>query len=105
MELDPVYSPESTGVTTDNDDVEVDDTFGGITLLESNRHRKSALIINTGSAPMRVTTDGTSPSLTRGKLVGEGASLELSSPFCPTAAVKAICTSSVGTTANASEVD
>lgn len=93
----------STGEATDNDDVTVDDTEGGVVLLEANKHRKSALIINTGDEPMRVTTDGTAPSATHGKLVGPGAALGLSSPYCPTEEVKAF-SADPGTTANASEV-
>lgn len=105
MTTQETYHPKSTGEAHDNNDVVVDDTVGGVTLLEANEWRKSALIINTGDSDMRVTTDGTDPTPTRGKLVVAGASLELSSPYCPTAAVKAIRSGTVNTTANASEVD
>ena len=96
---------ESTGEANDNDDVAVDGTVGGVILLAANPARKSALIINTGDADMRVTTDGSAPTATHGKLVGSGAALSLSSPYCPTKEVKAIRQTSTSTTANASEVD
>lgn len=95
----------STGEAYDNDDVVVDNTVGGVVLLAANQHRKSALIINTGGSSMRVTTDGTAPTATRGKLVVSGGSLSLSSPYCPTVEVKAIRQGDTNTTANASEVD
>lgn len=95
----------SSGEATDNDDVVVDDTAGGVILLEANRARKSALIINTGDAPMRVTTDGSAPTSTHGKLLVAGATLTLSSPYCPYVEVKGIRAGSSDTTANASEVD
>lgn len=95
----------STGEAKDNEDVTVDDTAGGVVLLQANEYRKSALIINTGSASMRVTTDGEAPTATRGKLMVPGSTLTLSSPFCPTAEVKAIRAEATNTTANASEVD
>lgn len=94
----------STGEANDNDDVAVTAAAGGVTLLEENKHRKSALIINTGEAPMRVTTDGSAPTATHGKLIPAGASLVMSSPYCPTVAVKAIRAGDTDTTANASEV-
>jgi hypothetical protein len=95
----------STGEAKDNEDVVVGNVAGGVTLLEANPHRKSALIINTGSAAMRVTTDGTAPTATRGKRVPSGTALELSSPYCPTKEVKAIREGTTDTSANASEVD
>jgi hypothetical protein len=96
--------PPSHGVAKDNDDVTVDATAGGVTLLASNTERKSALIINVGDQSMRVTTDASAPTATHGKLVPAGTSLVLSSPDCPVAAVKAIRVGAVSTTANASEV-
>lgn len=101
---DVVHVP-STGEATDNDDVVVDATVGGVVLLAANPGRKSALIINVGSESMRVTTDGSDPTPTHGKLVIGGASLMLSSPYCPTKEVKAIRQGATDTTANASEVD
>lgn len=95
----------STGEAKDNDDVVVDGTVGGVVLLAANKYRKSALIINTGATAMRVTTDGTAPTATRGKLIESGTALALSSPYCPTTEVKAIRQGTSSTSANASEVD
>ena len=95
----------STGVAHDNDDVTVTGAAGGVELLAANPHRKSALITNTGAEPMRVTTDGSAPTATHGKLLAAGASLSMSSPYCPTGVVKAIRQGGTNTTANASEVD
>lgn len=89
----------------DSDDVVIDDTVGGVVLLSANKYRKSALIINTGSEPMRVTTDGSEPTPIHGKLVSANSSLVLSSPYCPTSEVLAIRQGATNTTANASEVD
>lgn len=100
---DVVESP-STGAAKDNDDVVVDDSIGGVLLLPANPHRKSALITNVGDNSMRVTTDGSDPTPTRGKRVVSGGSLTLSSPYCPTAEVKAIREGSANTSANASEI-
>ena len=94
----------STGESVDYDDVTVDGTSGGITILAANPGRKSALIINTGEYSMRVTTDGSAPTATHGKLVASGAALSLASPFCPTLAVKGIRSTANSTTANASEI-
>lgn len=93
-----------SGRAVDNDDIVVDGTVGGIVLLSLNKNRKSALILNVGSEDMRITTDGSSPTSTHGKLVPSGGALVLSSPFCPKDAVKAIRQGSVNTTANASEI-
>lgn len=100
---DVVHVPPTPGVAVDNDDVAVTDIAGGVTLLEENPNRKSALIINTGEVEMRVTTDGSDPTATRGKLIPAGSSLNLSSPFCPVSEVKGFA-ADPGTTANASEV-
>lgn len=94
----------SSGEARDNDDVAVDGTTGGVTLLAANQARKSALITNTGAYSMRVTTDGSAPTATHGKLVAPGASLLMTGQYCPTAVVKAIRATSSSTTANASEV-
>lgn len=95
----------SGGESTDNDDVLVDDTAGGVTLLQANPNRKSALITNVGADPMRVTTDGSDPTATHGKRLIGGASLTLAPPYCPTREVKAIREGANDTTANASEVE
>lgn len=100
--MEDVVEIASTGNASDNDDVAVDDTVGGTPLLPANPSRKSALIINTGSEVMRVTTDGSDPEIAHGKLVLAGGTLSLSSPYCPSGEIKAW--SEVGTTANASEV-
>lgn len=100
-----IVDVQSTGDAKDNDDVAVDGTAGGVVLLEANPGRKSALIINTGAEPMRVTTDGSAPTATHGKLVVAGAALTMGSPYCPTKEVKAIRQGAASTTANASEVD
>jgi len=84
MGLENVYVPDSTAVANDNDDVLVDDTDGGVVLLEANPHRKSALVINLGDSMVRITTDGTAPTATRGKPVPGGAILTLEGPQCPT---------------------
>jgi hypothetical protein len=94
----------STGVAYDNDDVVVDGTVGGVVLLEANEGRKSALIVNTGDNPMRVTTDGSAPTATHGKPVPVGGSLVMSPPYCPTQQVKAIRQGASNTSANASEL-
>lgn len=101
---DTVYVPPTPGTAVDSDDVTVDDTAGGVVLLQANPDRKSALIINTGDGSMRVTTDGTAPTATHGKLVDAGGYLSLSSPYCPSGEVKAF-SPDPGTTANASEVN
>lgn len=94
----------SSGNAKDEDDIVVDATAGGVVLLAANPHRKSALIINVGTENMRVTTDGSAPTSTHGKRVSVGASLALSSLYCPTSVVKAICEGAINTAANASEV-
>jgi hypothetical protein len=105
LQMDSVVDVASTGVSYDNDDVVVDDTIGGVVLLAANAGRKSALIINTGAEPIRVTTDGSAPTSVRGKLLIAGASLALTSPYCPTSEIKAIRQDAVDSSANASEVD
>lgn len=99
-----IVETPSTGESHDNDDVAVDDTAGGVLLLDANEYRKGALIVNVGENAMRVTTDGSAPTATHGKPVASGGALALSGPHCPTGAVKAFC-ADPGTTANASEVD
>lgn len=101
---DVVYV-QSSGDAHDNDDVTVDATVGGVTLLPENAHRKSALIANVGEEPMRITTDGSAPTPTHGKQIVAGAALSLAGPYCPTKAIKAIRQGAANTTANASEVD
>lgn len=103
MSPDVVQVP-SDATATDNDDVPVDDTPGGVILLAANPYRTSALIVNVGDEPMRVTTDGSEPTPTHGKPVGAGGVLSLASPDCPTGVVLA---APVGadTVANASEVN
>lgn len=98
-------SGDSTGTSDDNDDISVDNTAGGVTLLAENLDRKGALIQNVGAEPMRVTTDNSAPTATHGKRLVSGGVLVLSSPYCPTAAVKAIREGATNTTANASEVE
>lgn len=104
MSMSDIVHVPSQGASKDNDDVTVDATAGGVTLLAANPQRKTALIINTGANPMRVTTDGSNPTATHGKLVAAGSALALSAPFCPTNVVKAIQQGASSTTANASEV-
>lgn len=101
--MENVVHVPSTAVAQDNTDVAVDASPDGVELLPANPNRRSALIINTGDNSMRVTTDGSLPSQTHGKLVQPGAALSLSSPDCPTDVVLAKSTTG-GTTANASEV-
>lgn len=101
---DTVYVPPFPGEAIDNDDVAVDDTVGGVVLLEANPNRKSALIMNTGEGDMRVTTDGSAPTATHGKPVPVSGWLILSHPYCPIGEVKAIRQGTTNTTANASEV-
>jgi len=103
MSVSDVVDIPSSGDATDNDDVTVGSVV--VTLLEANPGRKSALIINTGPEAMRVTTDGSDPSPTHGKLVSAGGALTLSSPYYPTKEVLAIRQADADTTANASEVD
>lgn len=103
--MQDVVEVPSTGDAHDNDDVVVDDTEGGVILLEANPHRKSALIINTGAATMRVTTDGSEPTSTHGKMLVAGASLSMTFPNCPTKEVLACRQDDTDTAANASEID
>lgn len=102
MPVSTVGSP--AGTAADSDDIAVDNTAGGVTILAANANRKSAMIQNVGSANMRVTTDDSAPTATHGKQVGPGDSLVLSQPNCPTAAVKAIREGASDTTASVSEV-
>lgn len=103
--MENVVQTPSTAQAIDNDDVAVPDDAGGVLLLEENKWRVSALITNTGSNPMRVTTDGSAPTATHGKQVVPGASLVLASPNCPTGAVRGIAQGAgADTVANASEV-
>lgn len=104
MSQDTVYVPVTPGQAIDYDDILVDGTVGGVTLLEANPNRKSALIINIGSQPMRVTTDGSAPTATHGKPIGAGESLSLTFPFCPIDVVQAIRQGGTNTSVNASEV-
>lgn len=104
MSENTVYVPETPGQSIDYDDVDVDGTVGGVVLLEANPNRKSALIMNVGAQPMRVTTDGSAPTATHGKQVVAGGVLNLTSPFCPTDEVRAIRQGGTSTSANASEV-
>lgn len=97
-----VYVPPIPGTAVDNDDVSVSDEV--VILLEANPSRRSALITNVGDEDMRVTTDGSDPSATHGKLIPAGSSLSMSSPYCPTDEVKAIRATAADTSANASEV-
>lgn len=97
-------SVPSDAVEKDYDDVVVDDTAGGVVLLPANENRKSALIVNTGPAPMRITTDGSAPTPTHGKPVWVGGFLHLSSPYCPTKEIRAIRQGDTDTSANPSEV-
>ena len=101
---DYVKVPVVAGVAIDNDDEVVDGTVGGVVLLEARVGRKSALIINTGAEDMRVTTDGSAPTATHGKVVTAGGSLSLTYPYCPDKQVLAIRQSATNTSANASEV-
>ena len=103
-ETGAVIDISGPGTADDNDDITVDATAGGVELLAANPDRKSALIQNVGVADMRVTTDGSAPTATHGKLVPAGGSLSLSSPYCPVGSVKAIRTGATSTTANASQV-
>jgi hypothetical protein len=98
-----VYIPPTPGEAVDNEDEPVSDEV--VVLLEANSNRTSALIFNTGDGDMRVTTDGSDPTPTRGKPVGKGSCLSMSGPRCSAAAVKAIRSGDVDTTANASEVN
>lgn len=104
MALDDYVNVPSSAKATDNDDVVVDATIGGVVLLPANPARRSALIINVGVEDMRITTDGSDPTPTHGKQIQGGASLSLSSPYCPSGEIKAIRQSAVNTSANASEV-
>ncbi len=100
---DVVYVPPTPGVPVDNDDVTVSDSIE--VLLEANKYRKSALIVNMGDGDIRVTTDGSDPTPTHGKPLGAGNFLRLESPYCPTEAVKAIRQDTDDASVNASEVN
>jgi hypothetical protein len=102
--MSDIVDVPSYAKSQDNDDIAVDDTIGGVVLLEARQYRKSALIINTGAGAMRITTDGTAPSNSHGKYVAVGGALALSSPNCPTAVIRAIAQDTTDTSANASEV-
>jgi hypothetical protein len=92
-------TPVTGGTPAAQDDVAVDNTAGGVTVLAAAAQRKSALIQNTGAANMRVTYDGTAPTATHGFQLAPGATMRLSGPYCPTAAVLAIREGAVSTTA------
>lgn len=104
MAMSDIVVIPSTAEATDNDDVVVTGAVGGVVILEANSRRKSALIINVGAEPMRVTTDGSPPTPTHGKRVPAGGSLTLAAPHVPTKEVKAIREGAIDTSANASEV-
>lgn len=100
--LETISVAATSSTPTENDDITVDNTAGGVTLLSANANRKGALIQNTGSFDMRVTYDGSTPSTTHGKILIPGATMRLEMPYVPTAAVKAIRVTS-NTTASAEE--
>lgn len=100
-----IVTVPSEGKAHDHDDIVVNNTVGGVVLLQPNPGRKSAMIVNTGADTMRVTTDGSAPTATHGKPVVAGGSLLLSGQNCPTDVVKATRQGLNNTTANASEVD
>lgn len=95
-------SVNTAGTLTPSDDVTVDGTSGGVTVLAANTNRKAAFIQNVGTANMRVGTGTLTAS--HGLQLVPGATLVLESPFCPTAAIKAIRESSTSTTVAVSEI-
>ncbi len=104
MAEDVVYVPEPELTVDDNNDVDVF-SEEDVMLLPANPARKSALIVNTGEYPARVTTDGQNPTVTRGKPLAPGEALSLTSPFCPKFEIRAICTvAGQATSINPSEV-
>lgn len=93
----------TTGTVTQSDDVTVDGTAGGVTLLAANTARKSAMVQNVGSANIRVTYDGSAPTATHGIQLTPGATLRLSQPNVSQSAVKAIREGSTSSSASRSE--
>lgn len=96
-------SGATAGTPAHTADVTVDATAGGVTLLAANTNRKAAMIQNTGAANMRVSVGGT-PTATNGIQVAPGQVLTLSSPYCPTGAIKAIREGATSTTAAPLEI-
>lgn len=75
-----------------------------VAILGPNLARKSALIQNVGSANIRVTWDGSTPTATHGHQIASGAVLSLDQPFVPTGLVQAIREGSVDSSVSVSEV-
>lgn len=92
------------GVPVNSDDVLVDGTAGGVTILAANAVRKGALIENAGTANCRVTIDGSAPTATHGIQLLPGGTLTLQYPYCPALIIKAIRESAVNTTISAVDI-
>lgn len=93
----------TTGTPTHTADITVDSTAGGVTLLAANANRKMAIIQNTGTNPMRVSVGGT-PTASNGIQLQGGDSLNISAPYIPTGAIKAIREGASNTTAAVLEI-
>lgn len=91
----------TAGTQTNNADITVDGTTGGVTIIAANANRKKAIIQNVGTANIRVGT-GTLTATTGTQLV-PGASAVWEAPFCPTAALKAIRETSTSSSAAGAE--
>lgn len=97
-------SSPTAGIPVNGDDISVDATAGGVTVLAANSARKGAILINTGTGNARVTLDGSTPSATHGIQLVPGASLTLAYPFCPVLIIKAIREAAVTTTISPTEI-
>lgn len=97
-------SSPTSGVAANSDDVSVDATAGGVTILAANSARKGAILVNTGTGNARVTLDGSAPTATHGIQLVPGASLTLAYPFCPVLVIKAIREAAVTTTISPTEI-
>jgi len=83
-----VHDAATTGVATNFDDVAV--AAVAVSVLAANPARKSAIIQNVGTGPVRVTLDGTAPTATRGLQLQPGQSVSLTQPYVPVLIVRAI---------------
>lgn len=100
----PTASAAASASAINYDDIAVDATAGGVSVLAANANRKGALLRNVGTANARVTLDGSTPSATHGLLLKPDEVLTLDQPYCPTGAVKALRSTSTSTTFSRQEI-
>ena len=83
-----VHDAATAGVAANFDDVAV--AAVAVSVLAANVARKSAVIHNVGTGPVRVTVDGSVPTPTRGIQLQPGQSINLTQPYVPVLIVRAI---------------